>query len=113
MANKIELSVLYEALVWDLMSVKIQLSTLYQDSPPLSRYSRKEIEKKIIDLFESTDKIGNQIIKMIENNQRFYLRLGELNQKIAAMHHGHIVESDIENKEIVYYIITTVSIYES
>ena len=97
-ATKPDLAHLYEAIVWDLISVKIQLSTLYQENPPLSRYSRNETEKKIIELLESADKKGNQIIKVTENKERFYLRLAELNYKIGALHHGHIVESEIENK---------------
>jgi len=103
-ANKTDLMPIYESLVWDLISVKIQLSSLYQEMPPLSRYSRKEIEKKFLDLLESADKLGNQIIKVQNSNERFHLRLGELNYRIAAMHHGHIVESDIENKQLLYSV---------
>ena len=106
-ANKTDLMPVYESLVWDLISVKIQLSSLYQEMPPLSRYSRKEIEKKFLDLLESADKLGNQIIKVQNSNERFHLRLGELNYRIAAMHHGHIVESDIENKERIRFAFIT------
>ena len=49
--------------MWDLISVKMQLSSLYQENPPLSRYSRKEIEKKFIELLESAEKQGVMIIK--------------------------------------------------
>ena len=60
-------------------------------------------QKKFLDLLESADKLGNQIIKVQNSNERFHLRLGELNYRIAAMHHGHIVESDIENKERIQF----------
>ena len=62
---KAELVDYYEAFVWDLMSVKMQLSSLYQENPPLSRYSRGEIEKKFIELLESAEKQGVMIIKGI------------------------------------------------
>ena len=63
-----------------------------------------------MDLLESADKLGNQIIKVQNSNDRFHLRLGELNYRIAAMHHGHIVESDIENKERIPFSNKTASI---
>lgn len=94
----------YEAFVWDLISVKMQLSSLYQENPPLSRYSRKEIEKKFIELLESAEKQGVMIIKSNSQSERFYLRLAEVNYRIAAMHHGHIVESELENKQLNYSV---------
>ena len=64
-AQKSELVDYFEAFVWDLMSVKMQLSSLYQENPPLSRYSRKEVEKKFIELLESAEKQGVLITKGI------------------------------------------------
>ena len=84
---------LKESLMWDLVNVQLRLATLYQENPPLSRLSVKELERKLIDVLDAAEKNSNSILKSTDNTDRVHLRLAEINYRIAAMHHGHIVDS--------------------
>ena len=96
---------LKESLIWDLVNVQLRLALLYQENPPLSRLSVKELERKLIDVLDSAEKNSNSILKTTDNPDRVHLRIAEINYRIAAMHHGHIVESDISSGKTLNHSI--------
>ena len=49
---------------------------------------------------------------MFSSNERFYLRLAEVNYRIAAMHHAHIVESELENKQLNHSVRLSCKYYQ-
>ena len=95
---------LKESIIWDLVNIQLRLATLYQEHPPISRNSVKELERKLIEILDSAEKNANSLLKSTSNVDRVHLRLGEINYRIAAMHHGHIVDSDISGKTLNHSI---------
>jgi tetratricopeptide (TPR) repeat protein len=104
---------LKENLTWDMVNVLLRLATLYQENPPLSRLSVKESERKLIEILDTAEKHSSMLLKNTQNSERIYLRLAEINYRIAAMHHGHIVDSDISGKTLNHSIRLSLKYYQN
>jgi len=97
-------SKMQENFTWDLINAQLKLATMLQECPPVSRCSIRELERKLMDILDLAEKYASNVLRTTSQPHHGHLRLAEINYRIGAMHHGHIVKTGLQKKQLSHSI---------